>query len=74
MSNVVAREKKNNKLRTDLGFMKETSSIIIKDVSEISESDFFLHMGIQPTDSPLNLSGKERFIEKLIKEKQKFIK
>ncbi|EHS7939267.1 hypothetical protein KWJ45_002721, partial [Enterococcus faecalis] len=48
-----------------------TDSIILKDVSEIGEKDYFLHQGILPIDDPVNLTKEERFIEAYIKEKKK---
>ena len=58
-------------LRTDLSFSKASENIIIKDVSEIDEKDFFLHQAILPIDTPVNLTNEDRFIETLIREKQK---
>lgn len=61
-----------NNYRFDLGIILKAGSIIIKDVSEIDENDHFLHQGILPSDSPVNPDNKERFIEKLIKEKENY--
>ena len=58
-------------LRTDLSFSKASENIIIKDVSEIDEKDFFLHQAILPIDTPVNLTNEDRLIETLIREKQK---
>ena len=41
----------------------------MKDVSKINEDDVFLINGVMPTDIPVNNSGKEMYIEKIIKEK-----
>lgn len=61
----------SRKFRDELAFFKEVKSIKMKDVSEIDEKDFFLHQAILPTDNPVNLTKRERFVETLIKEKQR---
>lgn len=58
-------------LRTELSLVKTIDSIVLKDVSEIDEEDYFLQNGILPIDDPVNLTQKERFIESYIKEKKK---
>ena len=68
---VLAKDLESQKLRTELAFSKERESIIMKHVSEIDEKDFFLHQAILPVDNPVNLTKTERFIETLIREKQK---
>lgn len=66
---VLEKDLKTNTLRTKSAFVKTTNSIILKDVSEISEEDYFLQQGILPIDNPVNLTQEERFIESHIKEK-----
>ncbi|EHY9171601.1 hypothetical protein K4925_002934, partial [Enterococcus faecalis] len=68
---VLEEDLETNTLRTELSFVKDTDSIILKDVSEIGEKDYFLHQGILPIDDPVNLTKEERFIEAYIKEKKK---
>lgn len=70
---VLEKDLEANALRTELSFVKTIDSIILKDVSEINEEDYFLHHGILPIDNPVNLTQKERFIESHIKEKKKLI-
>lgn len=62
----------NQKFRFDLEIRKKVETIILKDVSEINENDYFLHQGILPSDSPVNPNNEDRYIEKIIKEKQKY--
>lgn len=68
---ILIKDLASQKLRRELALSKEIKSIIMKDVSEIDEKDFFLHQAILPVDNPVNLTKKERFIETLIREKQK---
>jgi len=68
---ILTKDLESQKLRKELAFSKEIESIIIKDVSEIDKKDFFLHQAILPIDNPVNLEKKERYIETLIREKQK---
>lgn len=68
---VLEEDLEANTLRTELSFVKTIDSIILKDVSEIDEKDYFLHHGILPIDDPVNLNKEERFIESYIKEKKK---
>lgn len=68
---ILKEDLKFQRLRNELAFNKKSESIIIKDVSEINEKDAFLISGITPFDKPVNNTGKELFVEKLIKRKQK---
>lgn len=68
---VLSKDLELRKLRTELACSKETNSIILKDVSEVDEKDFFLHQGILPIDTPVNPTSEERFIEIHIEEKKK---
>ncbi|EAG8233296.1 hypothetical protein K9128_000458 [Listeria monocytogenes] len=68
---VLSKDLEARRLRTELACSKEINSIILKDVSEVDEKDFFLHQGILPIDVPVNLTDEERFIEIHIEEKKK---
>lgn len=61
--------KENNYISRNNYYEKPIEDIIMKDVSEINEDDVFLISGVMPTDIPVNNSGKEMYIEKIIKEK-----
>ena len=71
---ILLKDIKDENLRTELSIIKESNSIIIKDVCEIDENDSFLINGLMPIDKPVNKTGKELFAEKIIKEKQKIQK
>ncbi len=68
---ILKEDLKSQRLRYEYAFTKKSESIIIKDVSEINEKDVFLINGITPFDKPVNNTGKELFVEELVKEKQK---
>ena len=61
--------KENNYIGRNNYYEKTIEDIIMKDVSKINEDDVFLINGVMPTDIPVNNSGKEMYIEKIIKEK-----
>lgn len=67
---VLEKDLEINRFRKKLSFMKSIDSIIMKDVSEINEKDYFLHTGILPIDNPVNISKKRRFIDLHIEEKK----
>ena len=48
------------------------NQILLKDVSEIKEDDFFLINGLMPSDEPVNSSNVETYVEKIINEKKRF--
>lgn len=61
-----------NDLREDLFIKMNVNQIVLKDVSEIKEEDFFLTHGLMPSDEPVNTSNVETYVEKIIKEKKRF--